>query len=56
MNKVKSVHIQGEVAWAWCKDCWERTEQVWDGKGWVCLGCHPELRPQRAGDDATTAD
>jgi hypothetical protein len=56
MNKVKSVHIQGEVAWAWCKDCWERTEQVWDGKGWVCLGCHPELRPQRAGNDATTAD
>lgn len=35
----------GEFSWRWCKECWDRTEQVWDGQGWVCLGCHPEKRP-----------
>lgn len=50
------LHVVGEVSWRWCKECWDRTEQVWDGKGWVCLGCHPGYDPERAGDDVGTSD
>lgn len=47
-------NVVGEVSWRWCKDCWERTEQVWDGEKWVCTACDPKgggiLEPQSHGD------